>query len=461
MDMNSKAIGSRLQNGALTSEQVGAYNIYKGARYVPKIMGQWDANVNYEPLSIVINQGNSYTSAQYVPAGVPLQVNGPYWYLTGNFNGQLESINQELEEIKATLKQNVTAISTIQNLINNTTYLPFQDLQTDANMTNVNGIIKAGSYTLKVGYNSKAEYPYLAGDSNALFVCNASFFNTETFALLGVNIQDGKILSNDVSFSYGESTPTCILVWNENGRLSYVENQSITSAQDILDAGWTNALQGAYPLIVNGQQFYKGSDNTARAWCGVGQDLEGNLYFYNSFENRNMNSQFKMPMIEWFKSKNVDFAYMFDGGGSSQTSIMGTQLSPINLENNYRAVPGFFIAEAKADTSLFTQNNKIIGMARQIGTVANGLNLFANKVTNLTESVRFIGSSGIFRFSNPAESKVEESLEAGDYLCLKIYDNSNGMMVILAVNESLTAYNVYMAIGISTNLSWINISHTP
>ena len=50
MDMKSKNIINRLQNGALTSEQVGAYNIYKGARYVPLFDGEWDNSKAYEPL---------------------------------------------------------------------------------------------------------------------------------------------------------------------------------------------------------------------------------------------------------------------------------------------------------------------------------------------------------------------------------------------------------------------------
>lgn len=114
MDKNSRLIGNRLQNGALTSEQVGAYNIYKGARYVPKIMGQWDANVNYEPLSIVINQGNSYTSAQYVPAGITLQDNGPYWFLTGNFNGQIVDIENQLTELEKDVEATIKTISNFQ-----------------------------------------------------------------------------------------------------------------------------------------------------------------------------------------------------------------------------------------------------------------------------------------------------------------------------------------------------------
>lgn len=127
MDMNSKAIGSRLQNGALTSEQVGAYNVYKGARYVPKIMGQWNANVNYEPLSIVINQGNSYTSAQYVPAGVELQENGPFWFLTGNFNGQIASVQQTVNENSNNININKSNIDTINNSLYNRNLLLIAD----------------------------------------------------------------------------------------------------------------------------------------------------------------------------------------------------------------------------------------------------------------------------------------------------------------------------------------------
>lgn len=113
-------MSERLQNGAQTSIQVGNYNTYVGARYVPLIDGEWDANKNYEPLTIVINQGNSYTSAQYVPKGVPLQDNGPYWFKTGNFNGQISGIENKvnintqdignLVNITDNLKQDVNSV---------------------------------------------------------------------------------------------------------------------------------------------------------------------------------------------------------------------------------------------------------------------------------------------------------------------------------------------------------------
>lgn len=68
---------------------------YMGARYVPVFMGDWDVNADYEPLSIVNYQGNSYTSRQAVPHGVEI-TNTAYWAVTGNYNAQIEAYRQEV-----------------------------------------------------------------------------------------------------------------------------------------------------------------------------------------------------------------------------------------------------------------------------------------------------------------------------------------------------------------------------
>lgn len=74
---------------------------YIGARYVP-IFGrkgedsiQWDNTKPYEPLTIVLYQGDSYTSRQYVPVGVDI-TNELFWALTGNYNAQIEAYRQEV-----------------------------------------------------------------------------------------------------------------------------------------------------------------------------------------------------------------------------------------------------------------------------------------------------------------------------------------------------------------------------
>lgn len=70
---------------------------YVGARYVPLFADplDWDSTREYEPLTIVYNAGNSYTSRQYVPTGIDIN-NDDYWALTGNYNAQIEQYRQEV-----------------------------------------------------------------------------------------------------------------------------------------------------------------------------------------------------------------------------------------------------------------------------------------------------------------------------------------------------------------------------
>lgn len=72
---------------------------YVGARYVPKIMGEWDKNIPYEALSIVTYKGNSFTSKIPVPAKVDIG-DETYWVNTGNYNVQVEEYRKEALEAK-------------------------------------------------------------------------------------------------------------------------------------------------------------------------------------------------------------------------------------------------------------------------------------------------------------------------------------------------------------------------
>lgn len=74
---------------------------YIGARYVP-IFGrkdeesiEWDGGVGeYEPLTVVLYQGNSYTSRQFVPVGVEI-TDTDFWANTGNYNAQVEQYRRD------------------------------------------------------------------------------------------------------------------------------------------------------------------------------------------------------------------------------------------------------------------------------------------------------------------------------------------------------------------------------
>ena len=73
---------------------------YIGARYVPVFATpiDWNSANTYEPLTIVLHEGNSYTSRQAVPAGVQI-TNTAYWAQTGNYNAQIEQYRQDVASL--------------------------------------------------------------------------------------------------------------------------------------------------------------------------------------------------------------------------------------------------------------------------------------------------------------------------------------------------------------------------
>lgn len=87
---------------------------YIGSRYVPLFADpiEWSASNTYEPLTIVIHEGNSYTSKQAVPKDIDIS-NEAFWALTGNYNAQVELYRRETALAKATADDAQADIDTL------------------------------------------------------------------------------------------------------------------------------------------------------------------------------------------------------------------------------------------------------------------------------------------------------------------------------------------------------------
>ena len=76
---------------------------YIGARYVPRFStindGVWDNTYSYEALEIVKYGNDYYTSKIPVPVGVAI-TNTQYWVKTGDYNGAIANLQEEIELIK-------------------------------------------------------------------------------------------------------------------------------------------------------------------------------------------------------------------------------------------------------------------------------------------------------------------------------------------------------------------------
>lgn len=85
---------------------------YTGMRYVPVFADppEWSSANSYEPLEIVIHQGNSYTSKTFVPVGIDIS-NSAYWALTGNYNAQVEQYRQQVQQFDGRITKNTEDIA--------------------------------------------------------------------------------------------------------------------------------------------------------------------------------------------------------------------------------------------------------------------------------------------------------------------------------------------------------------
>ena len=110
---------------------------YIGARYVPMFADpvQWDNERAYEPLTIVVHNGDCYTSKCYVPVGADIS-NGLYWVKSQDYNYQFD----QLKQVVADLSKQVTAFAgdnaKFTELINNFS-TEFATMQTEFNKWSV------------------------------------------------------------------------------------------------------------------------------------------------------------------------------------------------------------------------------------------------------------------------------------------------------------------------------------
>lgn len=201
---------------------------YIGARYVP-IFGrkgettiEWDNTEPYEPLTIVLHEGNSYTSRQYVPTGIDI-TNEKFWALTGNYNAQIEQYRKEAENKLTTVAHDNTVKGS------GTTADP---LKVNLNHTTVNND------------TGNTAYPALAKNKDT-GVINGIAFNAgdglTAYNSDDIDVGSGIRLSNEIQTS----------IENSENRVFDIRAYKATS-----DTDYTNAWNHIIEKITDGGTIY-------------------------------------------------------------------------------------------------------------------------------------------------------------------------------------------------------------
>lgn len=170
---------------------------YIGARYVP-IFGRkdedsilWDNTAPYEPLTIVLHQGNSYTSRQFVPIGVDIS-NEEFWANTGNYNAQIEQYRQETQRVQEELEMlefySIKPFDTVDDMVND------DDLQVGM-ICHTNGFHAAGDggaafYKITATGTANGMDVLECDDLYANLVITESYVTPEMFGAYGDGVHD-------------------------------------------------------------------------------------------------------------------------------------------------------------------------------------------------------------------------------------------------------------------------------
>lgn len=367
---------------------------YIGSRYVPLFADpiEWSSQNTYEPLTIVLHEGNSYTSKQAVPKGINIS-NDAFWALTGNYDAQVELYRRETAAAQAaadsakndietllpkdafaednTVKDYVDSsldsvastlsdeISSVQNDVD--TLLPksaFSESETvkDYIENLPNGMtsldISYGTYDrsyyslVKITPSQMAANPIrgaisldktpnqYARDNASVFVANAGMHE---HGIYGVVIRDGMVINNE-PYSLDDPSFLKYLDFGSDGTIT--EYSPYLTANELLSRGATNCVAAYYRLVENGEALdfsTMGLPETNLDYnprSAVFQDAQRNIYFIAVNGRTSMARGLKpIQLANLCISLGAVNAWNLDGGGSTSHNYQGVKINA-NIDEN-------------------------------------------------------------------------------------------------------------------------------
>lgn len=338
---------------------------YIGARYVP-IFGrkgeesiEWDNSAPYEPLTIVLYQGNSYTSRQYVPVGVEI-TNHEFWALSGNYNAQIEQYRQEVLTLDGRISTNEDNIADLQTDLSDEIEARKLDIE-KAHVFETVADMKA-SQNLSVGTICHTNGFHASGDGGAawyeitdsgtanemdVITCGDLFANliiTEDYVTPEMFGTYGDGTHNDT-----ESINAC---FSENENIHFTENKTyfidyinVKTDNTFIDGNGailkfnstrTGAIGDTINIykteLISNRYRYKTEENLS---CGIfsmkNVEINGNaLAFSNYSDYSGTYTAFLMMQLFNYKTINIDNCYFHD---TIQDAIWTNKTKQVNISN--------------------------------------------------------------------------------------------------------------------------------
>lgn len=244
---------------------------YVGARYVPEFADpvEWSSDLTYEPLTIVIHEGNSYTSKQFVPKGIDID-NHKFWALTGNYNAQVEGYRQEVSNVKNNLISLNSSIKTISDFEGETS----QDKFFNALDTMEYGTLVCGDIIIDKRYTAKdKDYRNITIANGTVSLNVNNWFNQQNSKYNSVPLFNGCYIKGNGNTMYDNSA-NCVGAYFNGCTLDNVTVFNSTSGymQSLYVVG---CLLNSVGRLCRANVFYDLKITSSRVESSAGILIEG------------------------------------------------------------------------------------------------------------------------------------------------------------------------------------------
>ena len=228
---------------------------YVGARYVPKIMGEWNKALQYEALSVVTYMGNSFTSKVPVPANVEINDEN-YWVNSGNYNAQVEEYRNNVQALSAQVTNLSTEVTNLSTEVNK--------VSKDINILKNKKIIFVGDSFISNYTNSWATYAkeYLNVEGY-IWGVGGSGFAVQNYQWIDImknreNLVNNKEEITDIIFGSGgnDNSYSEIEIYNAMAKIKNYINSTYPNAKiSVCYLGWTG-IQKNRLIYTDGRNSY-------------------------------------------------------------------------------------------------------------------------------------------------------------------------------------------------------------
>ena len=393
---------------------------YIGARYITKIYensqnpssAEWEAQVNYEPLTLVTYQNSTYLSRTVVPKNIGNPAdNGTYWALTGAYNGQIASLQNQIDALNGDVDALERALGTLDTTVGG--------LVTDVD--NLEGAVSVINNKLAYGKVIFVSDSYANSDYGTLFASIATYLGLTSEDWYDGHVSGGSF--GDGTLLTGMQTLAGTMTSEQKAAIKHID---IFCGINDAGRGSLDIINGITAYITYCKSTFPNADYTMGYIGNIVEPGSNNRNFVGRYTSLQLYSQTAGLLGVKFVSglENILHDYSLMGADGVHPNANGTGLLARYIANSIRggqvdiARLARYLSQSEIKANAWDVTANIDENISAVNMVALGGRL--EFLASQNNGVGHVEMSGLFAFafgSTPITISMSTPINIGKMVC--------------------------------------------